>query len=1111
MDPGGSYTRHRSTSRTVEPTQIVSVNTNTKPPSAIGMMRSREYVTIDISQMVGAIQVTPSVGEQWFIIRDAGIWKLDRQIPFNTPAILESTVPGQVRLGSTGPVVLAGSEVQVNAPLRINNYTTESRPPASSVSQGSQIYDTTINKPLWSDGTEWQEVAGSEGTFSKEDIGLGSVDNTADAAKNVLSATKLTTPRTINGVNFDGTANITVTDSTKEPVISAGTTSQFWRGDKSWQTVPLSRQNTYHIDDYGADPTGVADSKAAVIAAYNALNGKPGIIEFGVGKYRIGTGTNDAAGLNEAAGRLLKPGQGIRGQGVGQTIIDYRGTGACFEFRDRNFDDTSSNVIHHHGGCIGLNILGWDNPNDNTCGIRYGDQSRMYVNDVEVAGFNRPGGKGLWGDNQYRWSERANITMTIARCTDNVLLEAATPGHTAAVGSFDYSQYWFAGSVGPNMNGFTLRRAPGMNAPTNKASMNGCKLTFVGNAVVQPPGTPNTGVLLTFGGSNDDTARYTGELYINVETSGTAGGTAHKDINQGTGPFDQIQSRVAATGSINLIPIADSNFQAGSADRRSFAFAGLLKNVSCFGSTGANNAFQSLNLVAQARGSQYLENTDAIQHVYVKATGGTFTLTFNGETTTPLAYNATPAQVQSALVALSTIGTSTTNGVTVPRVTVADTKARFINGVLQVEEGYELVFGGTLGSSVVPLVTANATNLTGSTTYATVVERRPGSPNDTYVLLLEGGSIFLVDPPAGTYRMRTEVTGLTSMGSPALGGDSPFGLNTVDIWIKQPDVGSPVIFQGPWFAPRKGAGSLYSFRWIEGQEPTLSTTPGAIDIIRLSSYNFGVWVGEHLTKTVYSGTDATKEPIINPGTTSQYWRGDKTWQTLDKNAVGLGNVSNVAQEPAITAGTTSQWLRGDKSWQKIGPETVGKSYVVPSTYASGYYYLFNSLSSSSTTNNLGNNNLRLSPAVISSTVTISRLWVEHTAAGEASAVFRIGVYADNGNGWPGNLVVDAGTVSMAGAAAVQEVTVNVTLNPGVYWVGGVVQGAATTQPTVRVINGNNMEEHNIPFGTSLPSAGAARVSVVRGGTSGALPATFDALSTNTISGSFPARVGFKVA
>lgn len=47
-------------------------------------------------------------------------------------------------------------------------------------------------------------------SLTKSDVGLGSVDNTADSAKAVLTATKLATPRTINGVAFDGSANITI-------------------------------------------------------------------------------------------------------------------------------------------------------------------------------------------------------------------------------------------------------------------------------------------------------------------------------------------------------------------------------------------------------------------------------------------------------------------------------------------------------------------------------------------------------------------------------------------------------------------------------------------------------------------------------------------------------------------------------------------------------------------------------------------------------------------------------------------------------------------------------------------------------------------------------------
>lgn len=61
---------------------------------------------------------------------------------------------------------------------------------------------------------------------------------------------------------------------------------------------------------------------------------------------------------------------------------------------------------------------------------------------------------------------------------------------------------------------------------------------------------------------------------------------------------------------------------------------------------------------------------------------------------------------------------------------------------------------------------------------------------------------------------------------------------------------------------------------------------------------------------VYNGTAmqwANMEPFIASGTTSQYLRGDKTWQTLDKTAVGLGNVDNTsdANKPISTATQTA--------------------------------------------------------------------------------------------------------------------------------------------------------------------------------------------------------------
>jgi hypothetical protein len=87
----------------------------------------------------------------------------------------------------------------------------------------------------------------------------------------------------------------------------------------------------------------------------------------------------------------------------------------------------------------------------------------------------------------------------------------------------------------------------------------------------------------------------------------------------------------------------------------------------------------------------------------------------------------------------------------------------------------------------------------------------------------------------------------------------------------------------------------------------------------------------------------SKENSITTGTTSQYFRGDKTFQTLDKSAVGLSNVDNTSdlnkpvstatqtalnsKENSITSGTTAQYFRGDKTFQTLNKSAVGLSNV----------------------------------------------------------------------------------------------------------------------------------------------------------------------------------------
>lgn len=95
---------------------------------------------------------------------------------------------------------------------------------------------------------------------------------------------------------------------------------------------------------------------------------------------------------------------------------------------------------------------------------------------------------------------------------------------------------------------------------------------------------------------------------------------------------------------------------------------------------------------------------------------------------------------------------------------------------------------------------------------------------------------------------------------------------------------------------------------------TLTQQDGGTVTTSWSDINSGVWGG--ITGTLSNQTDLqqtlnTKEGTITGGTTSQYWRGDKTWQNLNKTAVGLANVDNTTDlgKPISTATQTALDLK----------------------------------------------------------------------------------------------------------------------------------------------------------------------------------------------------------
>lgn len=141
----------------------------------------------------------------------------------------------------------------------------------------------------------------------------------------------------------------------------------------------------------------------------------------------------------------------------------------------------------------------------------------------------------------------------------------------------------------------------------------------------------------------------------------------------------------------------------------------------------------------------------------------------------------------------------------------------------------------------------------------------------------------------------------------------------------------------------------------------------------------------------------------------------------------------------VPVGTNGQVLTADSA------STPGVKWATPGnmartkTGASVYYYPVAVPTSAS---GPGLNFLECIPIFLSKSCTIDRINTNIGTAGGAGSVCRLGLYADDGDGFPGALLVDGGTVDSTGTGS-KEVTVSVPFTgPGWLWVAMVFQVAA---------------------------------------------------------------------
>jgi hypothetical protein len=163
----------------------------------------------------------------------------------------------------------------------------------------------------------------------------------------------------------------------------------------------------------------------------------------------------------------------------------------------------------------------------------------------------------------------------------------------------------------------------------------------------------------------------------------------------------------------------------------------------------------SVLAAAEPTNFQSSDTADERQAVTIAATGGTFTLSLQGQETVALPFNASTAVVQAALES-------------VPAVGVGNVAVSGGPGDATGSDPYLVTFVGGFHGQTVPLLKVDGAALTGSSTEASVVERSAGSHIDQYTIFISNIGSKATSGPITV--MMSLPPGITIIGAPTSEG-----------------------------------------------------------------------------------------------------------------------------------------------------------------------------------------------------------------------------------------------------------------------------------------------------------------------------------------------------
>ena len=193
----------------------------------------------------------------------------------------------------------AGSSATLYLGVKPTNETVQARIGTDNL--GGLFYHASTNQPhVFRVGTNNNVFVirddDTKVTFSSNNISFATVthDGVAKWLGNANTATKLQTARTINGVSFDGTANITIADSTKLPIAGGTMTGDLTL--KGNPTADLMAATKKYVDDSIASAGG-GDVLAAGNNSFTGANTFQNLVTM-VGGVVFTSGTTTLAWKN---------------------------------------------------------------------------------------------------------------------------------------------------------------------------------------------------------------------------------------------------------------------------------------------------------------------------------------------------------------------------------------------------------------------------------------------------------------------------------------------------------------------------------------------------------------------------------------------------------------------------------------------------------------------------------------------------------------------------------------------------------------------------------------------------------------------------------------------